>query len=64
MLVRDVFDDAARDRFVDTVVGALAGVQDDVLKRAFRYWHNVDTAIGARIEAKVLSATEASAGPA
>jgi catalase len=56
MLIREVFDDAARDRFVDTVAGALSGVRDDVLRRAFRYWKNVDSEIGKRIEEAALSA--------
>lgn len=52
-LIRDVFDDAARDRFVDTVAGALAGVRDDVLERALIYWKNVDDEVGKRIETNV-----------
>lgn len=53
-LVRDVFDDAQRDRFVATVAGALSsGVSDEVLERAFRYWKSVDGGIGARIEEAV-----------
>ena len=50
MLVRDVFDDDARDRFVQTVAGALDGVAPHVLERAFAYWRNVDEQIGKRIE--------------
>jgi catalase len=50
-MVRDVFDDAARDRFVSNVAGHLAdGVSDEVLERAFEYWRNVDKEIGERIE--------------
>ncbi len=52
-LVREVFDDAQRDRFVDTVAGALGGVRADVLERAFAYWKHVDPQVGARIEEKV-----------
>lgn len=52
-LVRDVFDDAARDRFVETVAGALAGVRHDVLERALTYWKNVDAEVGKRIETRV-----------
>ena len=48
-LVRDVFDDAERDRFVDTVAGTLHGVREDVLERALAYWHNVDAGTGDRI---------------
>jgi catalase len=50
-LVRDVLDDAARERLVDNVVGHLLnGVTDPVLQRAFEYWHNIDKTIGDRIE--------------
>lgn len=54
-LIREVFDDAARDRFVDTVAGTLAGVQQDVLQRVFVYWKNVDAEIGKRIEEKATA---------
>jgi catalase len=50
-LVRDVLDDAARERLVDNVVGHLrAGVSEPVLQRAFDYWRNIDTDLGDRIE--------------
>jgi catalase len=50
-LVRDVMNDAERDRLVDNVVGhLLKGVSEPVLARAFEYWRNVDTDIGDRIE--------------
>ena len=52
-LVREVFDDAQRSAFVDTVAGALAGVRSPVLERAFEYWKSVDAGVGARIEKKV-----------
>ena len=49
-LVRDVMDDAARDRLVSNVVGHLAdGVTRPVLERAFEYWRNVDKSVGDRI---------------
>ncbi|MCS6712221.1 catalase [Brachybacterium sp. EF45031] len=49
-LVREVFDDAQREEFVETVAGALDGVQEPVLSRAFEYWKKVDQQIGERIE--------------
>jgi catalase len=50
-MVREVFDDAARDRFVANVVGHLLnGVTEPVLQRAFAYWRNVDKEVGDRIE--------------
>ncbi len=63
-LVREVFDDAARDRFVETAAGSLAGVRQDVLERAFRYWRNVDDDIGLRIEARVSANAERMQTPA
>ncbi|PKV95969.1 catalase [Amycolatopsis echigonensis] len=53
-LVRDVLDDAARERLVDNIVGHLLnGVTEPVLKRAFEYWHNVDKDLGDRVESGV-----------
>jgi catalase len=53
-LLREVFDDAARERFVDNVVGHLCnGVSPEVLERAFQYWRNVDKDMGDRIETEV-----------
>ncbi len=53
-LVRDVWDDGERDRFVDQVAGSLmGGVREPVLSRAFAYWKSVDPGTGQRIEDKV-----------
>ena len=50
-LVREVLDDAARDRLVTNVVGHLLnGVSEPVLARAFEYWHHVDKNLGDKIE--------------
>ena len=50
-LLNDVMDVAQRDRLVDTVSGALAGIRrDDVLERAYQYWRNIDKRVGDRIE--------------
>ncbi len=51
-MVREVFDDAQREQFVQTVVGGhlKGGVHGEVLERAFQYWKNVDAEIGGRIE--------------
>ena len=50
-LVREVMDDAARDRFINNTVGHLCqGVSEKVLLRAFEYWKNVDKDAGERIE--------------
>jgi catalase len=49
-LVREVMDDAARDRLVSNVVGHLSQrVSDPVLERAFQYWRNIDKEVGDRI---------------
>ena len=50
-LVREVWDDAQREAFVQTVAGhLLGGVEGDVLERAFQYWNHVDAECGKRIE--------------
>ncbi|MEV6191518.1 catalase [Streptomyces sp. NPDC051920] len=49
-MVREVLDEAARDRLVDNVTGHLGdGVTRPVLERAFQYWRNVDKETGDRI---------------
>ncbi len=54
-LLTEVMDDAARERFVDTVSDNLAKLQrQEVLRRAFEYWRNVDKTIGDQIEAATL----------
>lgn len=51
-LVRDVLDDAARERLVGNIVGHLSdGVSQQVLDRALAYWRNVDQNLGDRIAA-------------
>jgi catalase len=50
-LVREVLDDAARERLVDNIVGHLLNaVTEPVLQRAFEYWRNVDKGLGDRVE--------------
>ncbi|HEY8372728.1 MAG TPA: catalase [Pseudonocardiaceae bacterium] len=49
-LVRDVMDDAQRDRLVKNVIDHLSnGVSRPVLERAFEYWRNIDKETGDRI---------------
>jgi catalase len=51
-LVREVMDDAQRERLVNNVIGHLsAGVSEPVLERALQYWRNIDADIGERIAA-------------
>ncbi len=53
-LVRDVWDDEQRERFVGNVAGhILGGVKPDTLPRVFEYWKSVDAEIGKRIEEAV-----------
>ncbi|HZI97768.1 MAG TPA: catalase [Actinomycetales bacterium] len=50
-LVREVLDDAARERLVGNIVGhALNGVSEPVLQRVFEYWRNVDADLGKKVE--------------
>jgi catalase len=52
--VREVLDDAARDRLVANTAGHLSdGVSEEVLSRAIEYWKNIDADVGARIEEAV-----------
>ena len=61
-LVRDVWTDEIREAFVKTVAGhLLAGVEGDVLERAFQYWKHVDADTGKRIEELVRSKSEGDA---
>jgi catalase len=56
-LVREVMDDAQRDRLVSNVVGHLKdGVSEPVLARAFEYWRTIDKQIGDRIAKGVSGA--------
>src|SRR5882757_3179166 len=51
IMVREVLDDAARDRLVANVAGhLLGGVSEPILQRAFEYWKNIDKQIGDHIE--------------
>ena len=53
-LVREVMDEAARERLVSNVAGHLRnGVSKEVLDRAFEYWKNIDKEVGDKIEAAV-----------
>jgi catalase len=53
-MVREVLDDAARERLVGNIAGhLLEGVTEPVLARAFEYWRNVDKDLGDQVEAAV-----------
>jgi catalase len=54
--VRDVLDDAARQRLVSNIAGHLLdGVSDKVLARAIEYWRNVDPGLGENVQNAVRS---------
>ncbi|PPB48997.1 catalase [Arthrobacter pityocampae] len=55
-LYREVFDDAQRARFLETITGAVGGVQSDEIRaRAVQYWANVDADLGAKLAANLGS---------
>jgi len=55
-MVRDVLDDAGRDRLVRTIVAHVrAGVVEPVLGRVQEYWRHVDPDLGAGVSKKLES---------
>ncbi|WP_199425181.1 catalase [Actinotalea solisilvae] len=51
-LYREVFDDAARARFLDTITGHVGGVRSaDIRERAIAYWTQVDAGLGSALRA-------------
>ncbi|MEL4506401.1 catalase [Luteococcus sp. H138] len=63
-LVREVWDDEQRARFVDTVAGhLLGGVTGEILQRALAYWKAVDETTGAQIQAIVEAAQPENRNP-
>ena len=56
-LYREVYDDAAKARFLDTITGAVGGVKNpDIKERAIQYWTNVDAELGAKLRANLGAA--------
>jgi catalase len=59
-LYRDVFDDAAKGRFLQTITGAVGGVTSEVIReRAIQYWTSVDAGLGAQLRAALAAAVDA-----
>jgi catalase len=57
-LYREVYDDAAKARFLETITGAVGGVKDAGIRdRAIQYWTNVDASLGLALRAALSSAT-------
>ncbi|MBB5632631.1 catalase [Cryobacterium mesophilum] len=53
-LYRDVYDDAAKERFLATITGGVGAVRSDVIReRAVVYWTNVDADLGAKLRANL-----------
>ncbi|MET1044950.1 MAG: catalase [Microbacteriaceae bacterium] len=58
-LYRDVFDAAAKERFLETITGAVGGVKSPEIKeRAIQYWTNVDATLGAKLRENLTAAGE------
>lgn len=58
-LIREVFDDAHRDRLVETLVGQYRALQYSQVKERFiLYWNNIDKVTADRIKAQVLVPSE------
>ena len=61
-LYREVYDDAAKARFLDTITGAISGVtRPEVTERAIWYWTSVDADLGAKLRANLALFAEAAA---
>lgn len=55
-LYREVFDDAAKARFVDTLTGQGSSITvEDIRERFFEYWTNVDAELGATLRVTVAA---------
>jgi catalase len=58
-LVREVLDDAARDRLVANIIGHVSAVTiPELRERVLQYWRNVDLTLGDRIAAGLGPITE------
>ncbi len=61
-LYREVYDEAAKARFLETITGAVGGVKSPGIKeRAIQYWTNVDAELGAKLRANLGALAVASA---
>ncbi|MFD2841235.1 catalase [Populibacterium corticicola] len=53
-LYREVFDDAARGRFLETLTGQGNSITvEEIRERFFQYWTNVDASLGAKLRESV-----------
>jgi catalase len=59
VLVRDVMNEAERDRLAANVIGHVSnGVEEPVRSRVFEYWKNIDPDLGKKIEEGVRASLE------
>ena len=49
-LVREVLDDAARERLAGNIAGAMEGVSDQVAEQCWTYWGKVDENLRDRVK--------------
>ncbi len=56
ILVREVLDDAARERLAGNISRAMNGVTPEVEQRVYEYWTNVDPWLGNRVRELFTSA--------
>jgi catalase len=58
-LYREVYDDAAKARFLETLTGQGSSITvPEIRERFFRYWSTVDTALGASLRQSVAVPAE------
>ena len=58
-MYREVFDAAAKQRFLETITGAVGGTTvPEIRERAIQYWTSVDAELGAAPRANLASPTE------
>ena len=56
-LYRTVFNDESKARFLQTITGAVGGVESpEIRERAFQYWTNVDDTLGAALRVELSAA--------
>ena len=60
-LVRDVLDDAARERLAGNIAGAMQGVSDQVEQQCWVYWGRVDENLRDRVR-EIFSGADEIAG--
>ncbi|WP_407318159.1 catalase [Isoptericola halotolerans] len=55
-LYREVFDDAAKARFLENLTGQGRSITiDEIRERFFQYWSNVDAELGAKLRSEVAA---------